>query len=65
MMSHFFVSFKAFPGYDFGKCVRDRGSKIDTEIALYGNHVGNLNILGSVRISGAGMKDPNEIQRYL
>lgn len=62
-MTPFIASLKSVLDIAFGKCAKDAGLYIETDVVLYGEQNSNDKILGSSKISGASVRDPDGLQR--
>lgn len=56
---------KSIVDNEFGKSAKDCGLKIDTDVVLYERLNGGSEVVVSLSISGAGVSDPDEVQRHL
>lgn len=50
---------------DLAKSAKDRFLKIDTDVVICREQIGNPNSVGSATITGSGVSDPEEFLRHL
>lgn len=58
---HTTAFFKAVLDNDFRKSTKDRGLKIGTDVIRHEKQDGSFKVVGSGRISGVGVTDPNAV----